>query len=211
MIPAEGITDLAPELLKNNKMRLFHAEHYKKYDWYDLRIFCHKQARYGIPTVELVDYLTDRIAGRSVIEIGAGSGDLGHHLGIKMTDSWQQAEENVSITYKLMQQPTITYPSDVEKIDALDAVILYEPKVVIASWITTYSPNMEKFNSNPYGVKEAKILDLVDTLIIVGNLDIHGDKPIRQIEHSVIKAPWILSRAKKQENNCIFIWDKKNG
>jgi hypothetical protein len=44
-------------------------------------------------TVELVAWLHDRIAGRKAIEIGAGMGDLGYHLGIPQTDSYAQIED----------------------------------------------------------------------------------------------------------------------
>ena len=189
-------------------MRLFHAEHYKNYKWMDLRMFCHNHARYGIPTIELIDYLKNIINNRSCIEIGAGAGDLGFHLGIKMTDSWQQTDPLIKMTYEAMGQPTINYPHDVEKIDALHAVIKYQPKVVVASWITTHAPTEQVYCSNPLGIREAKILDLIDTFIIIGNSDIHGSKPILKIEHKMIQEPWIVSRAKNQDNNCIYIWDK---
>jgi len=209
-IPTDGITDLSPELLESNRLKLFHAEHYKKYKWNDLRLFCHYYARYGLPTIELVDYIKMLIHGRSAIEIGAGAGDLGFHLGIKMTDSYQQTDPLIKMIYEAMGQPVITYPPDVEKIDALDAVIKYQPKVVVASWITSHSPTQQVYCSNPEGIKEAKILDLIDTFIIIGNIDVHGTKPILKIGHAVIQEPWIVSRAKNQSHNCIYIWDKHN-
>jgi hypothetical protein len=62
--------------------------------------------------------------------------------------------------------------------------------------------------SNPYGVKEAKILDKIETFIIVGNNDLYGDKPIRKLPHLEIYEPWIKSRATHPENNRIYIWDR---
>lgn len=209
IINENEINDISSELImENGKLRLFSAEHYKKFKWNDFRVFCHNYARYGIPTIELVDYVKNLIDRRSAIEIGSGCGDFGYHLGIKMTDSWQQQFPEIKKIYDMSGQPTIKYPDDVEKIEALDAVNKYNPKVVIASWITPYSPFETNFGSNPFGVKEDKILKLVETLIIVGNLDTHGDKPILAYEHKTIHAPWIVSRAKNPQNNCIFIWDK---
>lgn len=209
ILMSDGFKDLSTELLlPNGKMRLLPASKYHSYDWADLRYFLHQYARYNVPTIELVDYLKEKIGDREAIEIGAGAGDLGYHLNIKMTDNKQQEFPDVKKAYEAMGQPTIKYPDDVECIDALDAVIKYKPKVVVASWITPYSKFETTFGSNPYGVKEDRILKLVDTFIIVGNLATHWDKPIRQFTHKTVHTPWLVSRAKDQHKNCIFIWDK---
>lgn len=206
----DGLKDLSNELLmENGKIKARFAHEYKNYKWDDFRLFCHQYARYGIPTLELLDFIRDSIDGRDAIEIGAGAGDLGHHLGIKMTDSKQQEKPEVIQFMHSVQQPPIKYPDDVEKLEALEAVYKYKPKVVVASWITPYAPHEMPYGSNPWGVKEDKILKLVETFIIVGNMDVHFDKPIRQFTHKTVHADWIISRAKNPENNCIFIWDKR--
>lgn len=196
-------------LLDNGKIKLLPAADYSKYRWEDFRYFCHVHARYGIPTVELVEFITNIIGGRPAIEIGAGAGDLGYHLGIPMTDSKQQENPVIADAYKAMGQPVITYPDDVEKLDALQAVYKYKPKVVIASWITPYAPHEMPYASNPFGIQEDKILKLVETLIIIGNIDEHDDKPIRKFPHETTYKHWLVSRAKNPQHNCIFIWDKK--
>lgn len=211
IIPKDSVRDISYELLREDgKMKLLPAEMLKKYRWDDFRSFCHTYARYGIPTYELISYLTNIIGDRQTetIEIGAGAGDLGCILNIPMTDSRQQENPDIKAAYDAMHQPIIKYPEDVEKLDALEAVYKYKPKVVIGSWITPYAPHQMPYGSNPFGVKEDKILKLVETFIIIGNLDIHGDKPIREHEHKTIIEPWIVSRAKDQSKNCIFIWDK---
>lgn len=209
IIPTEGLTDISNELLlPNGKLKLLSSEKYREYKWTDFRHFCHQHARYGIPTVELVDYIKNIIGHRSAIEIGSGHGDLGYHLNIPMTDSKQQEMPEIKASYAAMGQPTIKYPDDVEKLEALEAVYKYKPKVVVASWITPYSKHETTFGSNPFGIREDKILSLVETLVIVGNIDIHWDKPIRKQEHITHHAPWIVSRAKNPEKNCIFIWSK---
>lgn len=208
IIPEEGRKDLTDELIMNNgKIKLLSYKDYDKYDWNDFRTFCHFNARYGIPTIELIDYLRQTIDGRSAIEIGAGAGDLGYHLGIKMTDSKMQERRDIIKSYEAMRQPVIKYPDDVEKIDALEAVKKYQPDVVIGSWITTYAPHEMPYGSNPWGVKEEEILSLCETLIIVGNTNIHGDKPLRSKKHVTIHGNWIVSRAKSPDHNCIFIWE----
>lgn len=210
IINATNLKDLSGELLRpDGKMKLKYASHYSQYSWDDFRSFCHFHARYGIPTIELIHYLDEIIGGRSAIEIGSGCGDLGFHLGIKMTDSKLQEDPLIVKIYKAMKQPVIKYPQDVEKIDALDAVKKYQPQVVVASWITPYSSHEANFGSNPFGVKESEILDLVETFIIIGNLDTHWDKPIRKKDHLLLHPEWLVSRAKNPKNNCIMVWNNK--
>lgn len=207
-----NISDLSNILLDaNGRLRLFPASTYHGLDQNAFRLFCHQKARYGIPTIEQVEYIKQCIAGRSAIEIGAGCGDLGFHIGIPRTDSKSQANPIIAKRFELMGQPSIQYPDDVIELDALQAVYKYKPEVVVASWITTYAPRQQKYGSCPHGVKESKILNLCETLIIVGNMVLHGDKPIRALDHKTIMTPWIVSRAKFPEQNCIFIWDKRNG
>lgn len=209
ILSAGKIEDVSTELLMDNgKIKLLPYEYYNKLCWNDFRFFCHNFARYGIPTIELVEYINKIIDGRTAIEIGSGAGDLGFHLNIPMTDSKIQESTQIKKIYEAMQQPVIKYPADVEKIDALDAVKKHKPKVVVASWITTYAPSETTYISTPNGVKEMNILDLIDTFILVGNLDTHGDKPIRTLPHETIKEPFNISRAARQENNRIFIWNR---
>lgn len=201
--------DISTDLLQpNGYMKLHPAAFYKELHWQDFRLFCHDYARYGIPTTELITFLKDEIIkDRSVIEIGAGAGDLGHHLGIHMTDSKIQQRSDIKRVYAQTMQPVIQYPADVEKIDALDAVIKHKPQVVIGSWITTYAPHQMPYGSNPNGIKEKEILDLVDTFILIGNLAQHWDKPIMDFPHVEIKNDFLVSRAKNQEKNRIWIWN----
>lgn len=209
-LDTKGVRDISGELLGHSgELRLFPTCHYHKYSWEEFRLFCHKYARYGIPTAELIEFLNKKIDNRSAIEIGAGAGDLGFHLGIPMTDSKIQQRPDVKFQYKVAGQPTIYYPNDMEKIEALDAVKKYQPQVVIGSWITTYSPVETSYPSSPHGIKEDKILPLVEMLILIGNDDVHGGKPILKQPHEKIYPSWLVSRAKNQSNNVIYIWDNK--
>lgn len=211
IIFSDKIEDISPEVLREDgKLKILPADYWKKYDLVEFRTFCHFKARYGIPTYELMSFLTVEINGRHALEIGAGSGDLGSFLNIRMTDDKQQETADLIQRYNAMQQPCIKYPDDIEKIEAVEAVKKYKPQVVIASWVTTWADRPMPYGSSPYGIKENEIIDLVDTYILIGNLDTHGDKPIMKIQHKVINEPWILSRGRNPENNRIFIWNKKH-
>lgn len=210
LIPKDSVTDISRELLQpDGYLHLMSASEWHKYPWNDFRVFCHVHARYGIPTIELVAFLHDILHTQpECIEIGSGSGDLGHHLGIPMTDSRQQEIPLIRAQYEAMHQPVIQYPAEVEKLDALAAVQKYRPEVVIGSWITTYAPHEMPYGSNPLGIREPEILELVDTFILIGNIDTHGDKPIMKLKHEEYYFDWLVSRGKNQENNRIWIWNK---
>lgn len=210
IIPEGSYSDISHEVLRDDgKLKLLPSSEWKKYKWDDFRAFCHSYARYGIPTLEQNIFLCEILDGRKSLEIGAGAGDLGFHLNIPMTDSKQQEWPEIRAAYDAMMQPVIKYPDDVERIEALDAVKKYKPQVVIGNWITTYAPHEMPYGSNPYGIKENLILDLVETFILIGNIDTHGDKPIMKIAHEEIYEEWLVSRGKNQENNRIWIWNRK--
>lgn len=207
IVDTNNVTDISKYLLDANGRIILHkSEFYKKFNQDSLRHFCHQHARYGIPTVELIDCVKRIIGGRSAIEIGAGAGDFGYHLGIPMTDSKLQSDPKIRAMYDGAGQPTINYPSDVIRLEAIEAIYRYKPKVVVGSWITPYSPKQTNFRSSPYGVKMEKILNLVETFVLVGNLDIHGCIPIRSRFHEVVQGDWLVSRASCQSNNCIMVW-----
>lgn len=182
----------------------------------DLRYWCNRKAVYGLPTTELVAWLGERIAGRTAIEIGSGNGCLGRALGIPRTDSHVQATPKMRLIYTLQGQPVITYGTDVEQLDAVEAVQKYRPQVVIGQWVTQYiSPDEPPppGGGSVYGIKERVILadPVVEEYLVVGNLLIHGAKSILQDppqgwKVDAVAAPWIWSRASEPMANCILIW-----
>lgn len=212
LIPTASITDISQEVIcENKKLKLFDSSHWKSYEWNVFRMFCHVYGRYGIPTNEMISFLREVINGRQTIEIGAGHGDLGFHLGIPMTDSKLQNRPEVKLEYMLMGQPTIDYPDDVEEAEAIIAVLKHKPQVVIGSWITAFgNPATHNYGCNLYGINEDILIDIpyVETYIVIGNIDQHGDKPIMKRKHDEYYFDWHVSRAKHQINNRIWIWNK---
>lgn len=195
----------------NGALRLMPASYYDSLDWNDLRIWCHYNARYGLPTVELIQWLRDRIGDRPAMEIGAGSGDLCHHLGIRGVDNHQQTWPHVMLYYAATKQPTIKYGPWVQNHDALKAVKMFKPKVVIGSWITHWiDPDKPPppGGGNMHGVKEDQLLDLVDEYIMIGNLETHGSKPIMSLPHTELQLPFVKSRASNPDLDRIFIWSR---
>lgn len=199
-------------LLMGPYMKLLPAEYYRNIPFEDLKLWCHHNARYGIPTVELIEWLKEIIGNQQCIEIGAGAGDLGKHLGILQTDSKQQNEPHIKKYMATMgNQTCVKYPSSVRKIDALDAVIKYEPDVVIGSWITQYVGEHDyqgEKEANMWGVKETEIIERIKTYIMIGNENIHGTKKVLALPHETYRFPWLVSRAKGQDKNVIYVWRK---
>lgn len=178
----------------------------------DVKLWALYNARYGLPTIELFDWLKAAMGDpANVLEIGAGMGDLGRNLGIRQTDSYIQTTPEVRAFYEATNQPIISPPSFVEKIEANEAVAKYKPRVVIASWVTQHwSPlDPEGTGGSVYGPDEEDILRNVEIYIHIGNMNTHGDKRILKREHKVLFPDWVCSRASDPLKNCIHIWSKQ--
>jgi len=195
-------------------IRLLQAHEFDAMDRNYVRWWCHQNARYGLPTKELVWWLhTYFVLGNNAIEIGSGCGDLGYHLNIKCTDSKMQEDPEIKAYYEMVGQPVIKYPERVEKLDALAAIAKYKPNVVIASWVTHWiDPKLPPppGGGNVYGIKEDEILDTGATYVVVGNRKIHGYKPILKRPHLEVRLPFIRSRATYPEEDTVYVWEGKD-
>ena len=175
-----------------------------------VQLWCHNHARYGLPTIELIAWLRERLAGRTAIEIGSGSGDLAYHLGIPATDNRMQEWPSIRFHYTMTGQPTIQYPDFVEKLDALDAIDKYQPDVVVASWVTQWiDPHLPppRTGGNAWGVKEDEILATGCAYILIGNQKVHGDKKIMAAPHREYALPFLRSRANYPMLDRVWVWN----
>lgn len=207
--------DLSAEvLLPNGHIKLLPARF-----WLDLprevvAAWGHLRGTYGIPTIEIINWLREQIAGRTVIEIGAGNGDFAYHLNIQATDSYAQDDPLTKMLYKATGQPVIQYPPEVERLNAEMAVAKYQPQVVIASWVTQlFVEGLDKEGNAQafiHGVDEIALLSqpFIETYIVIGNMDNHGRKRARRKPHSVLKPYGLVSRSMAPEKNCVFLWNK---
>lgn len=191
---------------KNGRILLHPSEFYRAIPRIHLRTWCYNQARYSLPTIEMVEWIKSRINGRSAIEIGTGNGDLGFHLGIRETDSYCQQKLEVLLYYAMHAQKPTNPRQEVEKIDAIDAIKKYKPDVVVGSWITQKNRGNDP-SGNMYGPEEEIIISLAKTYIHVGNTQPHDSKRILAISHETIQPPWIISRARRPEDDIIWVWD----
>jgi hypothetical protein len=165
------------------------------------------RARYQLVTKELVEWLGAAIAGRSALEIGAGMGDLGHHLGIPMTDSGIQTRlpaEYAGQIEAMGAAPTVP-PPDVELLDGEAAVAKHRPEVVVASWVTQKHHPGDAYGFE-FGVEEIRIVRAVRAYLFVGNRAVHGGKRIARLKHRTLTFPWLVSRASEPSKNVLYVW-----
>jgi len=207
LLPADGPTlDLLDE---HGRLKLLAAAEYDAFPRTAVQVWCHRHARYGLPTVELIAWLREQIGARKAIEIGSGSGDLAYHLGIPATDNRMQEWKDVISYYAATGQPVIRYPATVQSLDAVDAVALHKPEVVVASWVTEWiDPHlpMPPQGGNMYGVKEDQIVATC-TYILIGNLHTHGRKKIMRQPHQEYALPFLRSRARFPDLDRVWIWN----
>lgn len=201
-------------LLDNNgRIKLLPAGDYQQFPHLHLRVWCSLKGRYGLPTVELVQWLKEQIGGRSAIEIGAGNGDLGFHLGIPMTDSYQQVDDPMTVAYfNVYGMAPTRPPADVIKEDAENAVRKRKPKAVIACYVT------EKFKPRPgdafahgnyKGVRYDYIIERSETFILIGNERVHGSNRALSLPHEKFYFPWLVNRSEYPDLNRIWVWKNK--
>lgn len=173
-----------------------------------LRAWCVKNARYQIPTVELVEWLKRIINDRPAIEIGSGNGDLYFHLGIPGADNYCQQKLDVQLYYKLLKQPPTNPPPDVLQLDAVEAIKQFAPEVVIGAWITQKAYHDDPIgHGNMYGPGEEEIIRH-SHYVHIGNSVVHGTKRILKYPHDCFSPVGLVSRAQDSECNCIYSWKK---
>lgn len=174
-----------------------------KFDQNTISYFCYKHAIYQLPTIELIDFLKNEIGTFKSIEIGCGNGSIGRNLNIPITDNKLQERPDIRLYYIAINQPVISYPIDVEKIDAIDAIIKYKPEIVIGSWITDINNT-----GNTDAIDESKIINSnIKKYIHIGNETTHSNKKILNGKHKKIKFDWLLSRSLYKDNNIIYIFE----
>jgi hypothetical protein len=210
----EAITaDLSSRwLMPDGHIRLLPAEEFQSVPLDHLRIWCHSTARYGIPTLELIIWLKNRIGTLKALEIGAGNGDLGYHLGITMIDNYHQQNPLTQALYHISGQVPTNPPEEVKKYEAIDAIKKAKPQVVIGSWITRKFIQgrdiQGQSEANVYGPIEEDILKNCRCYIHIGNYNIHRGKTILSKKHSAFTFPWLVSRAEDQQQNVIHVWER---
>lgn len=169
-----------------------------------LQVWCVRNAIYQIPTIELIEWLNNRIAGRKAIEIGSGKGGIGRALGIVSSDNYSQTLPKVRLYYAALKQAPIEPPPFVERLEAEAAIAKYKPEVVVGAFIT-HKYHEGETDGNMYGPEEESWMGKVE-YIHIGNETTHKNKRILKYAHDSLKFPWLVSRAIAQTQNVIWVW-----
>ena len=205
-----AIRDIAPLLLDpKNELKVVPASILENTTREERCLFGVRHAVYGFLTEELIAFLQDIIGTKTAIEIGSGYGGLAKALNIPATDNRMQEDREIKAFYAALGQPVITYGRHVEKLNALEALNKYKPKVVIASWVThRYNPDRSEAGGNQFGVTEEDIISACDAYVFIGNESVHAKKSIWALPHEKITPPWLYSRAGNGSADFIAIWRK---
>lgn len=197
-------------LASNGYIKLLPSEDFLNEDPLQLRVWCTRHALYGVPTVELIDWLRKEIGSQKAIEIGAGNARLGLQLGIISTDSYMQADPSMQLYYGSIGQAVTKPPGEVLRFEANEAVKYFKPEVVVASWVTQkfiVGKDLEgEAQASIHGVNEISLLKKVKRYIFIGNESSHGKKRILDKPHQTFKFPRLVSRARYPEQNVIYVW-----
>jgi hypothetical protein len=200
---------LSEEVMVGGYVRLLPAAFWQALDPDLLLFWCNMVARWTIVTEELIGWLRERIAGRRAIEVGAGNGDLGHYLGIPQTDSYAHETDPrlASRSFFAGGIPLSRPPANVRRLDAVKAVHALRPEVVVASWVTErgHKPGSPTY---AHGVNEREIVQVAD-YVMIGNVNVHGEKKILALPHEEHSPPWLVSRANHPELNRMWCWKRR--
>lgn len=170
---------------------------------------------YTFPTQELVDWLHAEIDDdpelepHSAIEICCGTGWLGRSLGIPTTDSRLQEREDIRKSYLSQGAMPISYPKDVEQLDAISAIRKYEPEYIIASYCTHLYGTGSLKSGNAFGVDTRWVRSHCRRFYHIGNDDIHFRDPIMKMPHKRLQFPWLVTRGNSAHAR-IYVWENKN-
>jgi hypothetical protein len=198
----------------DERLRLLPASELGKIPQPSLSYWCQIRGRYHIPSIETVEWVKEKIGGRTAIEIGAGAGDFGRLLGIPMTDSYVQVESpDILLYYAALGLPPTKPPADVERLEALAAIQKYEPEVVVAAWVTQLYRKGDEgpphIGSSLYGVNELELRNQVHTYIHVGHVNAHHQKRLLRFKHKEYRLPFVFSRGWDSTGNVVYVWSKR--
>jgi len=210
LIPDADIRPIDALMLRpDGQLNVVPAWKLQEFPHTDLQVWCVKRGVYQFPTEELLNWLSERIAGRKAIEICAGNGVLGRELGIASTDSYLHTKPEIIAYYELMRQAPCKPGPDVHQFEANQAVSRFKPDVVIGAWVTQRWQSGDQYGSAE-GVDEIKLAERVSTYIHIGHDSTHADKRIMQRPHELLRPEWLVSRGTDQSLNHVAAWGQSD-
>lgn len=219
VLPDKNTFYLDEVLMNEDKtLRVLPSKALSKIPNLDLRLWCHINGVYGVPSLELMDILESHIKDADkTIEVGGGNGVFGRYLGLVSTDSFIQNKPEIKAYYALVAQPIVNYGKDVLQYEASEAILHHKPSHVLGSWVTQYvapdDPNAIGGMGSEYGLKELEFVPLLQKYIVYGNEYVHGKKYIlsdpRFKVTKIFDEKNFFSRASVPEANCLYIVENR--
>jgi hypothetical protein len=213
IIDIRNVRDRSDEVIAApGRPRIMPADYYRATSVEERALLGARNALYGLPTTELVAWVSNEIGGRSAIEIGAGHGALAGALGIAATDNWMQQDPAVAAVYAATGQQAISYGPNVFKMAADEAIDYYKPQVVVACWVThKWREDRPEAGGNMFGVDEEAVINACESYIFIGNEQVHRHKSIWNRPHRIIYPDWLYSRAHNGSRDFIAVWGGDHG
>lgn len=208
LIDTDGLRDLAPDVIDEQGLpRIMPAAYYAATTAPERGALGVRHGLYCLPTVELVNWLTEFINGRKAVEIGAGNGRLAAAVGIPATDAYLQDRPEIRDHYDSHDQPIVRYGLKVERLEARAAIRTHRPQVVIGAWVThRYNKRNHGAGGSMYGADTDMILRQTGHYVLIGNEKVHARHPLRQRPHEIHHPPWLYSRAVNGSPEFIAVW-----
>jgi hypothetical protein len=204
--PAEhGALDKAGRLL------VLPAAFWDAFKQEEICTFCVKNGFYHVPTIEFCEWLRTLIGpDLQALEIGAGNGVQAAYLGMRATDNYLQTWPDIKQLYGDLEQATVPYGRNVEKVDGLVAAKHYGADVIVAAWVThKYDKRFPQKGGNMYGVDEGKLLKLVKSYVHIGHTRVHQTKLIRAQVHRAYTPPGLVCRALAPGHAQVLVWGRQ--
>jgi hypothetical protein len=158
---------------------------------------------YVLPTTELLLEVIHHTRGQHTVEICAGNGAMARTLGMPATDSYLHERPEIAEAIRRDGAEPAMIPRHVLRMDAADTVQRFMPACVVGLFVNQLGDDRY---SSPFGVDEEEVVRETRRYIHVGNESVHR-KRILRLPHRTIKADWIVTRAPRQRENCLWIWD----
>lgn len=181
-------------------------------DSIERRVWAHNNSVYQFVSKEMISWLKEFIGTRSAIEICAGNGAIGRHLGIPTTDNYfYMSSKGMEYCQQKGERP-VRPGADVINMEAVEAVEFERPKVVIGAFVPPQYKHMYGSSSSgvSWGVDEERLLRTVQTYILLGNMETHMNRRIFCSTHKEYTPPWQVTRCENQLLNRMWIWDKRD-
>lgn len=214
LIDQNGLIDLASKVVdKDYHFHPIPANEVRKYNFDTINYFMQVAGIYTFPTMELIDWLNDQVDEvyedtiTPAIEIGCGNGWIGRSLEIPFSDSRVHDKLEIKMMMESCGCIPIQYPDDVKTLEASDAIRMYHPEYIIASYpVAKFIPGSDY--GSVYGIDQQFVSTHCHKYFFIGNKRVHSRDPLMKRKHQEIELDGLITRGDNSQAR-IFIFENK--